>query len=993
MAAALLVLCASTVRAQYTPVWSDGFAVSGSSYDVNYQFNSGTRQGGALAPQSYAQSPAGADYHHELGSVFGANLLLKGDSTATGTVSPNYNFNALVNGGPVGRISFQMKMALTNNNVPNYTWAGFSVGANAPLVTMMSASTHFGVRIIHDTRYGAGDVIQFYDGATQVGANYGFPAGVSPTNLFSVLLLISDTSDSNPWNGSGSTTIKMYVNSVYVASYTKGAGGYVNNYLTLEGGMTGTAANGNLGLTTFGQLTVSATSTNIYISSSGGNDFNHGSDPAQPLATFNNLDGATLQPGTTVYLKRGDVWPASLLHLAGKGQPGKPITLTAYGEGPSPRITGANLTNAPCVQWENPSYVNINSLDLRDAKVGLFLRFTGASASTVFNNSNVVVTACHFENMNSKPSDTNGTLVFNPPYSSYGTYEICWSAAIWLGGRIQVGTSNNLLDGLTVKHCGFKGASVGLGSGFYWPDTPFHNQFTNVVMEDCWSSGTDNGIIALHGSSGSARRLECYSGWTNYVNSGTSAGYLQGCVEFSVTDSEFKNNIRNRNPSAPDGCGFDFEGDTLSCSFSNNVIHDNDGQGLLVLGTGGANLNLTIVNNTWYNNARNASGNSGYELHGTGGHSGSFSNNGVYLGAATANGPVYLYNAVNAWNYYAGWSTTRSGTPYSSVSGRPLTWDFSGSVQGWAGTNQWSGFGAVGGALVGASTGNDPFVYSAATWVNTREYRWVHVRMSQTAGSFATIYFQTETSPGYAEGKTAQFPIIADGQMRDYIVPMGPDQNCHGVVTGWRLDPTDAAGSTMVIDAFEAMRSPYLLSVTPVSANILNVSFNQAMLPDNGVFNPANYALSGSGRGTLASQPDSVSLLAGTNGPIYQLKWNAGSMYAANATLSVFNAQNSRGIPVWSGSQVGLTNTIGQPLVRPVITSLGLAGNNLVISGQNGMAGLSYLTLTSTNLTAPLSQWTPVATNVLSVSGNFSFTATNAVSAGKPQQFYTLQAQ
>jgi hypothetical protein len=327
------------------------------------------------------------------------------------------------------------------------------------------------------------------------------------------------------------------------------------------------------------------------------------------------------------------------------------------------------------------------------------------------------------------------------------------------------------------------------------------------------------------------------------------------------------------------------------------------------------------------------------------------------------------------------------------VSGRPLTWDFASSVQGWAGQFQWSGFGATGGALVGTSTGNDPFVYSAATWANTREYRWVHVRMSQTAGSFGAIYFQTETDPGYAESKTAYFPIIADGQMRDYIVPVGPDQNCHGVVTGWRLDPTDAAGSTMVIDAFEAMRSPYLVSVTPVSASLLNVSFNQAMLPDAGVFNPANYALSGSGRGTLASQPDSVSLIAGSNGPIYQLKWNTGTMYAACATLNVSSAQNSRGIPVWTGSPVGLTNTFGPPITRPLITSLTLAGNNLVISGQDGMAGLSYLTLTSTNVAAPLSQWTPVATNVLAISGSFAFTATNALLPGMPRQFYMLQAK
>jgi len=74
------------------------------------------------------------------------------------------------------------------------------------------------------------------------------------------------------------------------------------------------------------------------------------------------------------------------------------------------------------------------------------------------------------------------------------------------------------------------------------------------------------------------------------------------------------------------------------------------------------------------------------------------------------------------------------------------------------------------------------------------------------------------------------------------------------------------------------------------------------------------------------------------------------------------------------------------------ITSLDLAGTNLVIGAANGMADTTCTVMTSTNLALPVSQWTPVATNVLSSSGSFTITATNAVSPGAPQQFYILSA-
>ncbi len=52
----------------------------------------------------------------------------------------------------------------------------------------------------------------------------------------SVQLDVNDAGDGDPWDGIGSTTIDVFVNATLVGSYTKGGGGYSNNFMTLEGG-------------------------------------------------------------------------------------------------------------------------------------------------------------------------------------------------------------------------------------------------------------------------------------------------------------------------------------------------------------------------------------------------------------------------------------------------------------------------------------------------------------------------------------------------------------------------------------------------------------------------------------------------------------------------------------------------------------------------------------------------------------------------------------
>ena len=726
----------------------------------------------------------------------------------------------------------------------------------------------------------------------------------------------------------------------------------------------------------------SAAAPSYYVSSSAGNDFNTGRDAAHPWATFTNLANLTLGQGATVYLNRGDTWTNSLLHLTGKGVPGNPITLTAYGEGSNPLITGINVTNAPCIQWEDPSSIRINSISCRDAKVGLYLRYYSSSDTAgtgpMFHNSDVQVTCCHFQNMNARWSAADGSITVPPPY------ELSWGAGIWIGGAIAAPDTNNwpsestlILDGLTVTYCGFQDVSTGLGDNFYYPPIIYKSRFTNLRFEDSWVSGCENGSMALfYVNGGAAKRVDSYYGGTNFYASGTTAGFIQHSTNFTLTDCEFAYN--KRNSTGNDGVGFDYEGNSDNIAFTNNVIHDNDGGGMLLLSTGGNNTAFVMNNNTFWNDCRNPSGSSqNYELITSAGNTGTFNNNGVYLGTASGVGTPGIYNNSSRWNAFTGTGTTRTGTTYASVSSRPTAWNFTSSVEGWGSANQWSGFGASGGMLVGTSSGTDPYAVSSATWVNTRERRWVYVRMSQTAGNFGQVFFQTETDPTFTAAKSVFFPIIADGVMHDYLVDMTQCTNYQGVITQWRLDPTDASGSVMFIDAFASEPNPYLATVTPVSASTLDIRFNQAMLPSGGVFSPANYTLSGAGQGTAASNPDTVSLIATTNGPVYRLNWHSGNMNGATATLIAANALNSRTIPLWSGSSVGFVNSFAQPVITSFSPASGKIGTSVVIQGTNFTGANSVLfngvnaaftVINNTQITAtvptlattgPLVVWTP----------------------------------
>jgi hypothetical protein len=201
----------------------------------------------------------------------------------------------------------------------------------------------------------------------------------------------------------------------------------------------------------------------------------------------------------------------------------------------------------------------------------------------------------------------------------------------------------------------------------------------------------------------------------------------------------------------------------------------------------------------FYNDTLDAYGNPGdndYELKSAGGQDGT---------GTVENCGIYRSSSSSGW-FSSKWDNVTKVNNrldfYSTVAARPTAWEFNttGDLEGWNGFNDWTSNTVSNGVLWGLS-GIDPYAHSSLTWANTHRLPIIRVRMKQTAGINAQIFFIRETDGAWNEDKSVAFPIIADNQFHEYVIDMRascPDYK--GVVTQIRLDPTDVTDSSMAID-------------------------------------------------------------------------------------------------------------------------------------------------------------------------------------------------
>ncbi len=167
--------------------------------------------------------------------------------------------------------------------------------------------------------------------------------------------------------------------------------------------------------------------------------------------------------------------------------------------------------------------------------------------------------------------------------------------------------------------------------------------------------------------------------------------------------------------------------------------------------------------------------------------------------------------------------------------------------------------------------------------------------------------------------------------------------------------------------------------------------YDNFVLSGDTLYGTASYA-GPDGQGTLFS--------LGTNGA------NFTTLHAFMPLVASTNADGASpngnlivsGNALYGTTRLGGTNgngtifmlTLPSTSTALAISSVSLAGKNLVINAANGVPG-TYTVLMSTNLTLARSQWTPVATTILNASGNFSITVSNTVTPSANRRFYILK--
>ena len=529
------------------------------------------------------------------------------------------------------------------------------------------------------------------------------------------------------------------------------------------------------------QLMIDNCVHDFYISSSSGSDVNDGFSSAAAFEDFDNLTPyLPLLPGERILLKAGDIFTDEL-NLRGKGTAGSLVELTSYGQGPNPVIRRQDLANDIGVVWNNASFARISNIDVEHSKLGIYLRYEWTDVGS----RDVTIENSNFRDMTDptlEPADHN--------------FEFAWSDAIWVGGQAwNQAEFSTRLENLTIRNVTAENTAHLFGTAWYFPAV-YRSRLKNLIIEDSVAINNLAGAFQLFNvDGGHIKRVKSLGGGGQDTWSGTTLGFIQSSQNFLIEDNEFSFIDRAQ---AADGTGMDFEGDAHNITFRNNVIHNNAGSALLILSTGGPNTNLVIEDNVFFNNARdpwNSEINS--EIQGSNANNtGVIRNNSIYRGDTD----IHFFSPNANWSGFT--IENNREAEYSSVRSRPYWWEFDtdADFEGWSGFNDWNNPAVAGGFLTGQSAGVDPFVHSAPTFVNSNLSDYVWVRMSQTAGAVAQLFYITDADPVWEPTKSMFFNITADAQVHDYFIDLGSSVDTKGVITQVRLDPTIVDGSEMAVD-------------------------------------------------------------------------------------------------------------------------------------------------------------------------------------------------
>jgi len=246
-------------------LFSDSYTVSGNSWDINYEYNSGARQGGSLGPLQYTENPFSTprvdpninDGHlDQLSQVdadgaIGAMSLFStgnwGNDFKYAWASPNYNFKNWTN----LTIEFDVNPTVSGVVPPSGFGVGMSFGSDVQGAYFFPGSGSYGNPVSPSGGLGIalaedGRIICFSDpDHTAVWGNVPLHSGFYHFKV---------TIDTAGYGGGQSAHCRYWVDGIAIHDFVR-AGGLNNNYITLGS----ESINGNIMQTAFDNLVITTT--------------------------------------------------------------------------------------------------------------------------------------------------------------------------------------------------------------------------------------------------------------------------------------------------------------------------------------------------------------------------------------------------------------------------------------------------------------------------------------------------------------------------------------------------------------------------------------------------------------------------------------------------------------------------------------------------------------------------------------------------------------